>query len=285
MANEIPPTAMLHYVAEQLDVEPDTFEFYARREETRREHIVHLLGYLEMRSATDQDRRAALLSAIEAAATTDKGISIANAIIATFRERRVLLPAVDTIELIGLAARAIARRGDAGKGFAVVAQEVRELAQRSAGAAKDIKALINRSGEEVTSGVKLVTATGEALTLIQGHVVKVNEHVHSIATAAKEQSTGLSEVNTAVNQMDQTTQQNAAMVEESTAATNRLADEAANLARLIARFKIDAGNAPRAAAQDNKPVASPARALGRKLAGAFGGKGAAAVAVDTWEEF
>ncbi|WP_234886625.1 methyl-accepting chemotaxis protein, partial [Sinorhizobium saheli] len=120
-----------------------------------------------------------------------------------------------------------ARAGDAGKGFAVVAQEVRELAQRSANAAKDIKALISRSGDEVNSGVKLVTATGAALTLIEGHVVKINEHVHSIATAAREQSTGLSEVSTAVNQMDQVTQQNAAMVEESTAATSRLADEAA----------------------------------------------------------
>ncbi|MGV2184542.1 methyl-accepting chemotaxis protein [Rhizobium rhizogenes] len=180
-----------------------------------------------------------------------------------------------------------ARAGDAGKGFAVVAQEVRELAQRSAGAAKDIKTLISRSSGEVQSGVKLVTATGEALTLIQGHVVKINEHVHSIARAAKEQSTGLSEVSTAVNQMDQTTQQNAAMVEESTAATNRLAEEATNLARLIARFKLGgASSAPRAVGQDSRPVASPARALGQKIAGAFGGgRAATAAAAKDWEEF
>ncbi|MBB3571733.1 methyl-accepting chemotaxis protein [Rhizobium sp. BK491] len=180
-----------------------------------------------------------------------------------------------------------ARAGDAGKGFAVVAQEVRELAQRSANAAKDIKGLINRSGEEVTSGVKLVTATGEALSLIESHVVKINEHVHSIATAAKEQSAGLGEVSTAVNHMDQVTQQNAAMVEESTAATNRLADEAATLARLIARFKLDGhGAAPRAVDHDSRPVASPARVLSRKLAGAFGGRGVAAAAVASeWEEF
>ncbi|WP_082469740.1 methyl-accepting chemotaxis protein [Rhizobium sp. Leaf311] len=132
-----------------------------------------------------------------------------------------------------------ARAGEAGKGFAVVAQEVRELAQRSAGAAKDIKNLIHRSGEEVQSGVRLVTATGEALSLIESHVMKINDLVHSIATASKEQSTGLAEVNSAVNQMDQVTQQNAAMVEESTAGTNRLDDEVNTLARLISRFKLD----------------------------------------------
>ncbi len=182
-----------------------------------------------------------------------------------------------------------ARAGEAGKGFAVVAQEVRELAQRSANAAKDIKTLIGRSSAEVEAGVTLVTATGEALGLIQGHVIKINEHVHSIATAAKEQSTGLSEVSMAVNAMDQVTQQNAAMVEESTAATNRLADEASNLSRLIARFNLGTGgpaasaySAPRAT-RDSGPAASPARKLVGKVAAAFHGN--AALAHDSWEEF
>ncbi|XEN04592.1 methyl-accepting chemotaxis protein (plasmid) [Agrobacterium arsenijevicii] len=156
-----------------------------------------------------------------------------------------------------------ARAGDAGKGFAVVAQEVRELAQRSANAAKDIKTLINRSSEEVGVGVKLVTATGSALTAIESHVVKVNEHVHSISTAAREQSTGLSEVSIAVNQMDQATQQNAAMVEESTAATSGLADQVMMLRELVARFKLEPATAPRLVAGTAKPFASPARALGR----------------------
>ncbi|KQW31280.1 chemotaxis protein [Rhizobium sp. Root274] len=142
-----------------------------------------------------------------------------------------------------------ARAGEAGKGFAVVAQEVRELAQRSATAAKDIKALINKSGEEVQTGVRLVTTTGDALREIQTRVIGIAGQVTSIATAAQEQSTGLHEINTAVNQMDQMTQQNAAMVEEAAASTNRLADETAHLKALISRFKVHkAGMATRRAA-------------------------------------
>jgi methyl-accepting chemotaxis protein len=142
-----------------------------------------------------------------------------------------------------------ARAGEAGKGFAVVAQEVRELAQRSATAAKDIKALINKSGEEVKTGVQLVTTTGDALREIQTRVIGIASQVTSIATAAQEQSTGLHEINTAVNQMDQMTQQNAAMVEEAAASTNRLADETAHLKSLISRFKVtrDGGSMRRAA--------------------------------------
>ena len=115
---------------------------------------------------------------------------------------------------------------------------MRELAQRSANAAKEIKTLINASGEQVRSGVDLVGETGEALEAIVREVQEINGHVNAIVTAAREQSTGLQEINTAVNTMDQGTQQNAAMVEEQTAASHGLAAEAAALNALLAQFKL-----------------------------------------------
>ncbi|MBB1250615.1 HAMP domain-containing protein [Rhizobium sp. G21] len=132
-----------------------------------------------------------------------------------------------------------ARAGEAGKGFAVVAQEVRELAQRSANAAKDIKALITKSGDEVQTGVQLVQATGSALTEIEQRVYSINSHIHSIAHSASEQATSLHEINQAVNQIDNVTQQNAAMVEETSAATMKLASEADRLVELISRFQLE----------------------------------------------
>lgn len=134
-----------------------------------------------------------------------------------------------------------ARAGEAGRGFAVVAQEVRELAQRSALAAKEIKQLIGSSALAVGEGVKLVRDTGEGLTEIERLVVSVNAHMEAIATAAQEQSVGLNEVNTAVNHMDQATQQNAAMVEELNAAGAGLAQECVNLEQRLSHFKTKTG--------------------------------------------
>jgi methyl-accepting chemotaxis protein len=139
-----------------------------------------------------------------------------------------------------------ARAGEAGKGFAVVATEVRALAQRSAGAAKEIKTLISASSQQVGEGVELVTRTGEALESIRSTVAEMHGLVSEIAASAREQATALGEVNAAINQMDQVTQQNAAMVEETTAASHNLAREAEGLAGLIARFQLGA-EAPRAA--------------------------------------
>ncbi len=131
-----------------------------------------------------------------------------------------------------------ARAGDAGKGFAVVASEVRALAQRSADAAKDVKERISVSADQVDAGVGLVNQTGEALGRIVTRITEINALIGDIAVSAEQQSTGLQQVNIAVNQMDMVTQQNAAMVEEATAAARSLAGEADELSRQMARFSI-----------------------------------------------
>ncbi|WP_242116550.1 methyl-accepting chemotaxis protein [Sphingomonas lacusdianchii] len=134
-----------------------------------------------------------------------------------------------------------ARAGDAGKGFAVVASEVRALAQRSADAAKDVKAKITASSEQVAMGVELVSETGKALQRIITRIGEISTLVGTIATSADQQATGLQQVNTAVSEMDGVTQQNAAMVEQATAAARSLAEEAQELARQVARFTIGSG--------------------------------------------
>ena len=136
-----------------------------------------------------------------------------------------------------------ARAGDAGRGFAVVAQEVRNLAQRSAQASKEIKTLILDSGAQVKDGVELVRSAGSTLTDIVAGIARVADLVAEIARATAEQASGLDEVNTAVAQMDEMTQKNAALVEESTAASRSLEEQAGHLRQQMAFFALDRASA------------------------------------------
>ena len=174
-----------------------------------------------------------------------------------------------------------ARAGEAGRGFAVVAHEVRELAQRSGKAAKEISQLISDSGREVESGVQLVNRTAESLLAIEGQVNEITTRIESIIGGYREQSSGLEEINTAVLSMDQATQQNAAMVEETNAASQELREQGAGLNSIITRFHIaeDAVQTAPESTQYDAP-ASPRAAMPTVV-----GNTALAAAPDDWEEF
>jgi methyl-accepting chemotaxis protein len=144
-----------------------------------------------------------------------------------------------------------ARAGEQGRGFAVVASEVRNLAQRSATAAKEIKTLIGASVEKVELGSQLVNQAGSTMDEIVASVKRVTDIMAEIASATQEQDSGIEQINQAISEMDTVTQQNAALVEEAAAAAESLQDQAGSLAQLVSVFKLagDAQQAPRAASQ------------------------------------
>jgi methyl-accepting chemotaxis protein len=182
-----------------------------------------------------------------------------------------------------------ARAGDAGRGFAVVAQEVRELAQRAANAAKEINGHIKASNLHVGTSVELVNKTGAVLNSIAGKVVNIDGHIDAIAGASREQSAGLREINVAVSQMDDFTQQNAAMVEQTTASTHGLIAELDGLARKIAQFDLGEANkvTPPQQHTGHNNVSETGAETAQVKAPAYCTEGSAALKVtdDPWTEF
>ncbi|MDY3556233.1 methyl-accepting chemotaxis protein [Gemmata sp. JC717] len=150
-----------------------------------------------------------------------------------------------------------ARAGEQGRGFAVVATEVRNLAQRSATAAKEIKALINDSVKKVDTGTELVNKSGSTLAEIVGSVKRVTDIVTEMAAASREQSAGIEQVNKAVSQMDSVTQRNASQTEEMSATAQSLTDQAGQLRDLVGRFKLGRGSGSPSAPRAGRPVSAP----------------------------
>ena len=224
-----------------------------------------------VRQSADSARQANQLatSAAEVAArggvVVNKVVSTMNEINASSKKINDIIGVIDGIafqtNILALnAAVEAARAGEQGRGFAVVAGEVRNLAQRSAQAAREIKGLIGASVDKVESGSKLVADAGQTMQEIVGSVQRVTDIIGEITAAASEQSEGIGQVNTSVVQLDQMTQQNAALVEESAAAAESLKEQAARLAKVVATFRLERGAEAHAPAMPIAAASMPAAA-------------------------
>lgn len=238
-------------------------------------------------SHADQLARAAREQAEHGGMVVQRTVEAMGKISASSREIADIVNLMDEIafqtNLLSLnAAVEAARAGDLGRGFAVVASEVRTLAQRSAAAAKKIKTLIGDSAEHVSLGSGLVNESGEALAVIVESVKKVSDIVAEIAAASTEQSAGIEQVNTAVSQMDEVTQQNAALVEEAAAASRAMEEQATNLRRQVGYFRLG-DEAPREAAEGQARESSPIRS--RAVPSSMPGLALAAAGKVGWKEF
>ncbi|WP_417411576.1 methyl-accepting chemotaxis protein [Hoeflea sp.] len=227
-------------------------------------------------------------STVQSSDIVEKAIQAMNGIEHSSREVSRIIGVIDEIafqtNLLALNAGVeAARAGEAGRGFAVVAQEVRELAQRSAAAAKEIATLITTSAGQVDQGVDYVAQTGKALKGISSQVVQINSLIRDISQSSSEQAVGIKEINAAINQMDQVTQQNAAMVEETTAASMALNNEAQSLGGLVSKFQVSgtqpASGLAAVATKMRSQQKAPARTASRPASA-----GNAAIAAD-WSEF